>query len=56
MFLYKEDFEKFQRGLTNAISFIETGVIPEEPESYERHFSPVGEKDDNIIDGIDFNI
>lgn len=34
MFLYKEDFEKFQRGLNNAISFIETGVIPEEPETF----------------------
>ena len=34
MFLYKEDFEKFQRGLNNAISFIETGIIPEEPEMY----------------------
>ena len=30
MFLYKEDFEKFQKGLNNAISFIETGIIPEE--------------------------
>ncbi len=34
MFLYKEDFEKFQRGLNNAISFIETGIIPEEPEMF----------------------
>ena len=34
MFLYKEDFEKFKRGLNNAISFIETGIIPEEPEMY----------------------
>ena len=30
MFLYKEDFEKFQKGLANAISFIETGVVPED--------------------------
>lgn len=30
MFLYKEDFEKFQKGLNNAISFIETGIVPEE--------------------------
>lgn len=30
MFLYKEDFEKFQKGLANAISFIETGIVPED--------------------------
>lgn len=30
MFLYKEDFEKFQKGLSNAFHFIETGEIPEE--------------------------
>ena len=29
MFLYKEDFEKFRKGLENAFSFIETGVEPE---------------------------
>ncbi|MBQ0016908.1 MAG: DUF3276 family protein [Bacteroidales bacterium] len=28
MFLYKEDFEKFQQGLANALSFIETGIVP----------------------------
>ncbi len=51
MFLYKEDFEKFQKGLVNAISFIETGVIPEEDVN-----ANVDEKhDENVIDGIDFN-
>ena len=29
MFLYKEDFDKFRKGLENAFSFIETGVEPE---------------------------
>ena len=28
MFLYKEDFEKFRQGLDNALSFIETGIVP----------------------------
>lgn len=28
MFLYKEDFEKFRKGLENAFSFIETGIVP----------------------------
>ncbi|MCR5424058.1 MAG: PUR family DNA/RNA-binding protein [Bacteroidales bacterium] len=28
MFLYKEDFEKFKKGLENAFHFIETGEMP----------------------------
>jgi hypothetical protein len=32
LFLYKEDFEKFSVGLTEAITFIETGVKALEPE------------------------
>ncbi len=31
IFLYKEDFEKFVKGLDAAIRFIETGEVPEEP-------------------------
>jgi hypothetical protein len=31
LFLYKEDFEKFARGLNTAIEFIQTGKAPEEP-------------------------
>jgi hypothetical protein len=30
LFLYKEDFEKFMAGLTDSITFIETGKAPEE--------------------------
>jgi hypothetical protein len=30
IFLYKEDFEKFVKGLDAAIRFIETGDVPEE--------------------------
>ena len=37
LFLYKEDFEKFQKGLANAISFIETGIEPE-PVVVENNF------------------
>jgi len=38
IFLYKEDFEKFVKGLDAAIRFIETGEIPEEeiaPSEYQ---------------------
>lgn len=65
MFLYKEDFEKFQNGLANAISFIETGVLPQSeyntfpPDSVQHHM-PANDgndaNDSNVIDGIDFNI
>ena len=35
LFLYKEDFGKFSRGLKDVIDFIETGKIPEIEESFE---------------------
>ncbi len=30
LFLYKEDFEKFVKGLQESIDFIETGKVPED--------------------------
>ncbi|MBQ1408905.1 MAG: DUF3276 family protein [Bacteroidales bacterium] len=59
MFLYKEDFEKFQKGLSNAFHFIETGEIPEpvmqEPvDNYA--FSGERPANDSVIDGIDFSL
>lgn len=55
MFLYKEDFEKFRHGLENAISFIETGVIP--PDIEVEHTEVKSDANGgNIIDDIDFNI
>lgn len=35
LFLYKEDFEKFSTGLSDAIEFIHTGQAPNRPE--EQH-------------------
>ncbi|MFH1121483.1 MAG: DUF3276 family protein [Bacteroidota bacterium] len=32
LFLYKEDFEKFVKGLTDTIGFCETGLAPVETE------------------------
>lgn len=55
MFLYREDFEKFQRGLSNALSFIETGVIPQD-DAQNNAEEKKNEHDNNIIDDIDFNI
>lgn len=59
MFLYKEDFEKFQKGLQNALHFIETGEIPEPvmPEMPRESFSQQIENPvENVIDGIDFSL
>jgi phosphomannomutase len=46
MFLYKEDFEKFQKGLNNAINFIETGIIPEEENIQDERDTAVDHHDD----------
>ena len=35
LFLYKEDFEKFHNGLSDAIEFIRTGKAPERAETIE---------------------
>lgn len=57
LFLYKEDFEKFQKGFANALSFIETGI---EPEPVVVENDNYGYRDDNssaksdFIDDIDF--
>ena len=39
LFLYKEDFEKFSNGLTQVVSFVETGVRPPEDEPETPHDS-----------------
>ena len=56
IFLYKEDFEKFQKGLANALSFIETGIEPE-PVVVENDFDFDNDRRDSIktdLDDIDF--
>lgn len=45
IFLYKEDFEKFQKGLANALSFIETGIEPE-PVVVENEMGNINDNDD----------
>lgn len=47
MFLYKEDFDKFQQGLENALTFIRTGVAPEEPQQADS---------DAVLDDIDLKL
>ena len=58
MFLYKEDFEKFQRGLSNAFHFIETGEIPADSEIPAQEEERKDEFDSVIsdIDNLNFNI
>jgi len=50
LFLYKEDFEKFSRGLSEVITFIETGKVPEdsvleEPRSSDVDFDDLGKEE-----------
>ena len=64
--LYKEDFEKFRKGLDNAITFIETGIEPEpvvpenqfssydEGEKNEQNFDNEAKDPSYTIDDIDF--
>ena len=55
IFLYKEDFEKVSKGLTDAIKYIETGEYPadyyDQPEPTPRHYDSVeGDKPVSEID------
>lgn len=45
VFLYKEDFEKFQNALSGVIEFINTGKVPE-----ETMFDPEFQGDDTRLD------
>ena len=56
IFLYKEDFEKVSKGLTDAIKYIETGEYPadyyDQPEP-RRYDNPEGESRTEIDSAID---
>jgi hypothetical protein len=41
LFLYREDFEKFSLGLSDAMEFIRTGKAPDRPEPEEEENTPV---------------
>ena len=51
MFLYKEDFDKFRQGFENALSFIETGIVPP-PVVVEDTWRP--DEVDSKLDDIEF--
>ena len=40
LFLYREDFEKFSLGLSDAMDFIRTGKAPERPEIEQEEIAP----------------
>jgi len=54
IFLYKEDFEKVAKGLTDAIKYVETGELPAdyydepEPRPYNHDDAPKSEIDSAI--------
>ena len=39
LFLYKEDFDKFALGLSDAVEFIRTGKAPERAENFEEAYN-----------------
>lgn len=46
IFLYKEDFEKFTKGLSDSIQFITTGIRPEpEPDEFSTDETPFSDVD-----------
>lgn len=57
MFLYKEDFEKFQKGLENAFSFVETGIVPPPVEDGRERFQAdeINLEGSSALDNIDLN-
>jgi len=50
VFLYKEDFDKFQNALSGVIEFINTGKVPE-----ETFFDPENRKEDSDDSKVDVN-
>lgn len=50
IFLYKEDFEKFIKGLDDSLKFIETG---EYPEDYGVEESKQNDSDENVDEWFD---
>ncbi len=50
LFLYKEDFEKFFKGLQESIDFIETGVLPED---YGTEYDVISDKVDVKFEDLD---
>lgn len=54
IFLYPEDFEKFQNALSGVIGFIENGTVPAEDNFFETDgFDKQGEMDEDL--GISFD-
>ncbi|MBO7492468.1 MAG: DUF3276 family protein [Bacteroidales bacterium] len=55
VFLYKEDFEKFQNALNGMVEFINTGKVPEEV-NFETE-EKLNERDmDQDFDNLDFTL
>ncbi len=56
MFLYPEDFEKFQNGLANAFHYIETGEKPADVMDEQHYHRSSNDDITSDIDNIDFTI
>jgi len=56
IFLYPEDFEKFQNALSGVIGFIEDGTVPAEDEFIENDNYAKNDDLDNMFDDIDLSL
>jgi hypothetical protein len=54
LFLYREDFDKFFRGLNDTIEFIRTGKIPELPAEDQVDDLPLGKNEAGSVADISF--
>lgn len=56
IFLYKEDFEKFQNALNGVVDFINTGKVPEDNMFNPEMEDSLGHNIDVDFDDLDLNI
>lgn len=55
IFLYKEDFEKFQEGLTEVLDYMKKNLLPDVPEhNYEPRQDNRNEANDNQFSDVKF--
>lgn len=55
IFLYKEDFQKFEEGLSQAIDYMKKNLLKDLPESPEAKSPESGEKKESDADFTDVN-
>jgi hypothetical protein len=52
IFLYKEDFNKFLKGMTEAIDYVKTDLMPDFDFDAFNHDTPVGENEESEVEAV----